>query len=86
MSQEFLKVKGMQVSPSELEDCLLSHSAVAEACVVGVPDEYHGEVPLGYVSLTPDARSYIKSNPAKVNQLTDSILKVRIVKFVPWLY
>lgn len=68
----------MQVSPSELEDCLLSHSAIADACVVGIPDEYHGEIPLGYVALTPEARDTLNGNPTKVNQLTDSILKVRI--------
>ncbi|KAF8904129.1 hypothetical protein CPB84DRAFT_702150 [Gymnopilus junonius] len=73
--KEFLKVKGMQVSPSELEDCLLSHSAVAEACVVGIPDEYHGEIPLGYVALTVEARDCIKGSPNKSRQLTASILK-----------
>ena len=44
----------MQVAPAELEDVLLSHPAVADAGVVGMPDEEGGEVPLAFVVFKPD--------------------------------
>jgi acyl-CoA synthetase (AMP-forming)/AMP-acid ligase II len=34
---------GENVSSIEVEDCLFSHPAVAEVCVIGVPDEKWGE-------------------------------------------
>jgi benzoate-CoA ligase family protein len=35
-ADELLKISGLWVSPLEVEDCLLSHAAVAEVAVVGV--------------------------------------------------
>jgi benzoate-CoA ligase family protein len=35
---DMIKVSGMWVSPSEVENALLAHSAVTEAAVVGLPD------------------------------------------------
>src|SRR4029079_16839019 len=34
---------GENVSSIEVEDCIFSHPAVAEVCVIGVPDEKWGE-------------------------------------------
>ncbi len=42
---------------SDLEQVLLRHPEVAEACVVGVPSERWGETPLGLVVLRPGATS-----------------------------
>ncbi|KAK8753986.1 hypothetical protein OTU49_006299, partial [Cherax quadricarinatus] len=47
--KEVIKVKGMQVSPSELEDVILGHPNVADVGIVGVEDERAGEVPRAYV-------------------------------------
>ncbi|GAO50186.1 acetyl-CoA synthetase-like protein [Saitoella complicata NRRL Y-17804] len=49
--KELIKVKGMQVAPAELEECLLAHPKVADAAVIGIPDERSGEVPKAYVVL-----------------------------------
>ncbi len=43
-----------QVAPAELEALLLTHPAVAEAAVIGVPDERAGELPRAYVVLKPN--------------------------------
>ncbi|GLB45473.1 putative AMP-binding enzyme C-terminal domain [Lyophyllum shimeji] len=53
--KELMKVKGFQVAPAELEGCLLSHPDVLDCCIVGIPDDCSGELPLAYVVLTPDA-------------------------------
>ncbi|HEU5149014.1 MAG TPA: AMP-binding protein [Iamia sp.] len=44
---------GENVSSIEVEDALFSHPAVAEAAVIGVPDERWGELVLGLVVLAP---------------------------------
>jgi acyl-CoA synthetase (AMP-forming)/AMP-acid ligase II len=41
------------VSSIEVEDCLYLHAAVAEACVIGVPDEKWGETVKALVVLKP---------------------------------
>ncbi|KAK6049703.1 hypothetical protein COOONC_12793 [Cooperia oncophora] len=47
--KELIKVNGKQVSPSEIEAVLLSISGITDCCVIGVPDEKYGEVPVAYV-------------------------------------
>jgi acyl-CoA synthetase (AMP-forming)/AMP-acid ligase II len=47
--KELIKYKGMQVAPAELEALLLTHPAVADAAVIGSPDEDAGEVPKAFV-------------------------------------
>ena len=49
--KELIKYKGYQVAPAELEAVLVSHPAVADAAVVGSPDEQAGEVPKAYLVL-----------------------------------
>ncbi len=50
-SKELIKYKGFQVSPAELEGILLTHPAVADAAVIGMPDEEAGEVPKAFIAL-----------------------------------
>jgi acyl-CoA synthetase (AMP-forming)/AMP-acid ligase II len=47
--KELIKYKGFQVPPAELEALLISHPTVADAAVVGVPDEEAGELPKAFV-------------------------------------
>src|SRR5262249_49350878 len=49
--KELIKVKGYQVAPAQLEAILLQHPAVADAAVIGVPDEEAGERPKAFVVL-----------------------------------
>ncbi|MBI3840484.1 MAG: acetate--CoA ligase [Thaumarchaeota archaeon] len=50
-ADEVIKVAGHRLGTYELESALVQHPAVAEAAVVGVPDEVRGEVPVGFVIL-----------------------------------
>ncbi|MGW7514384.1 SDR family NAD(P)-dependent oxidoreductase [Streptomyces sp. NPDC054796] len=52
--KELIKYKGHQVAPADLEAVLLTHPAVADAAVVGVPDPACGELPKGFVVLDRD--------------------------------
>jgi acyl-CoA synthetase (AMP-forming)/AMP-acid ligase II len=47
--KELIKVKGASVAPAEVELVLRQHSAVRDACVVGVPDAERGEAPIAFV-------------------------------------
>jgi 4-coumarate--CoA ligase len=49
--KEMIKVKGSQVAPAELEDLLLGHPKVEDCAVLGVPDDYAGELPKAFVVL-----------------------------------
>jgi acyl-CoA synthetase (AMP-forming)/AMP-acid ligase II len=48
-AKELIKYKGYQVPPAELEAVLLSHPGIADAAVIGKPDETAGEVPKAFV-------------------------------------
>ncbi len=50
-ADEVLNVAGHRLGTYEIESSLVGHKAVAEAAVVGVPDEIKGEVPMAFVVL-----------------------------------
>lgn len=50
-ADEVIKVAGHRLGTYELESALIQHPAVAEAAVVGVPDEIKGEIPVAFVIL-----------------------------------
>ncbi|THE64367.1 AMP-dependent synthetase [Salinadaptatus halalkaliphilus] len=52
--KHMINTAGYNVYPSELEELLSEHDAVAEGAVVGIPDERRNEVPKAYVVTTPD--------------------------------
>ncbi|RYH11699.1 acetate--CoA ligase [Tropicimonas sp. IMCC6043] len=52
-ADDLIKTSGHLVGPFEVESALIEHEAVAEAGVIGVPDETAGEVIKAYVTLTP---------------------------------
>ena len=47
--KEMIKVKGIGVAPAELEDLLLGHEKVEDVAVLGIMDDYSGEVPKAYI-------------------------------------
>ena len=49
--KEIIVHGGSNISPQEVEEILYQHPAVAEAGVIGEPDNYWGEVVLAYVAL-----------------------------------
>jgi acyl-CoA synthetase (AMP-forming)/AMP-acid ligase II len=51
--RELIKCSGYSVFPSEVENLLYRHPAVAEAAVIGIPDSYRGESPKACIILKP---------------------------------
>ncbi|MGB6614257.1 MAG: long-chain fatty acid--CoA ligase [Trebonia sp.] len=54
-AKDVIKSGGEWISSMELENLLMAHPSVAEAAVIGVPDEKWGERPLAAVVLRQDA-------------------------------
>jgi len=78
--KELIKVKAYQVAPAELEAVLRTHPAVADAAVIGVPDERAGEVPKAFV---------VARTPVSADELTAHVAahvapykQVRHVEFI----
>lgn len=70
--KEIIKFDGMQVSPAELESILLSHTAVQEAAVIGIPHPVHGHVPRAFVVLKAVTRDPSDSHPLSSTSLAGS--------------
>ncbi|MCJ1382874.1 hypothetical protein MMC17_005987 [Xylographa soralifera] len=89
-AKELIKVRGWQISPTELEACLLMHPAIIDAAVIGVEYcEQSGELPRAYVVLNKsfrhsvselDIQGYFHGYLAKYKALTGG---VRIVGSIP---
>lgn len=67
--KEMIKVKGNAVAPAELEDLLLGHDCVDDAAVLGIQDDYAGELPKAYVVL-------------KQGIIADKVMGKTLIKFV----
>lgn len=52
-ADDLIKSAGHQIGPFEVESALIEHPAVAEAGVIGVPDEVAGEIVKAFVTLAP---------------------------------
>ena len=49
--KDLIICSGFNVYPRAIEDAIYQHPAVDETNVIGVKDEYRGEVPIAYVKL-----------------------------------
>jgi len=72
-AKELIKFKGFQVPPAELEAKLLTHPAIADVAVIGIPNSYAGELPKAFVVLK-------KSDDGKGHQQ-----QVKEKEIVEWL-
>ncbi len=64
-SDDVFKAAGYRIGPSEIENCLVKHAAVANAAVVPKPDAERGALVKAYVVLAPG----FEGTPALVEQL-----------------
>ncbi|KAF5302765.1 hypothetical protein FQA39_LY01945 [Lamprigera yunnana] len=58
--KEFIKVKGYQVAPAELEQILCNYPNIEDAAVIGIPHKQYGEVPRAYITVKPHSKVDIK--------------------------
>jgi len=80
--KELIKYKGYQVPPAELEAVLLEHPDVADAAVVGVPDEEAGELPKAFVVAQPERRIDAEELMAFVAARVAPYKRIRLLEVV----
>jgi fatty-acyl-CoA synthase len=73
--RDLIKSGGEWVSSLDLENTLMAHPKVAEACIIGVPDEKWGECPVAYIV----ARKGFQGSLTK--EELASFLKERVASF-----
>ncbi|HXZ93511.1 MAG TPA: AMP-binding protein [Burkholderiales bacterium] len=55
-SDDVIKSAGYRIGPAEIESCLVKHPAVANAAVIGKPDETRGAIVKAFIVLQPGER------------------------------
>jgi len=73
---------GENIYPAEIENVLLEHPAIVEACVVGCPDERWGEAAVAAVVLKPGARLSAADVIAMLDGRIARYKQPRAVRFV----
>jgi acetyl-CoA synthetase len=72
-ADDMFKAAGYRIGPSEIENCLIKHAAVANAAVVPKPDTERGNLVKAFVVLTADTPR---------NPLADKLLKSALQQHV----
>jgi long-chain acyl-CoA synthetase len=57
-TKDMILCSGFNVYPRNLEDAIYRHPAVAEATVIGIPDDYRGQSPKAFVKLKEGAAPF----------------------------
>jgi acetyl-CoA synthetase len=69
-ADESMNVAGRKVGPAEVEEAMMKHPGVAEAAVIGVPDDLKGEAIVGYAVVKPG----VAVDPAAVSRTVVEVL------------
>ena len=72
---DVVNVSGHRLGTAEIESALVSHQAVAEAAVVGIPDEMTGQALVAFVTLKHDQKPSDKLAAALMEHVGDEIGK-----------
>ena len=81
-TKDMIVTGGFNVFPRELEDVLATHPAVAQAAVIGVPDDRWGEAVKAVIVLRPNAVATDEELIALVKNAKGSVQAPKSVDFV----
>ena len=71
---DVINVAGHRLSTGQMEEVLASHPAVAECAVIGVNDDFKGQVPRGFVVL----KAGVSTNPDVLSAELVQLIRDRI--------
>ncbi len=78
--KELIKYNGFQVPPAELEGLLITHPAIIDVAVIGVPDDAAGELPKAFVTLAPGASVSLDEVQEFVGEHFASYKQIRLLE------
>ncbi|MEY9876744.1 long-chain acyl-CoA synthetase [Streptacidiphilus sp. MAP12-33] len=84
-AKDMLIYKGYNVYPTQLEEVLAAHPAVAQAAVIGAPHPDAGEIPAAYVVARPGAEVSAEELLEFVAARVAPYQRVRELRFLPAL-
>jgi 2-aminobenzoate-CoA ligase len=73
---------GYNIGAPEVENALLTHNAVSEAAVIGVPDEERGQIVKAFIVLKPGASTDARTLQNHVKQTIAPYKYPRAIEFV----
>ena len=86
-ADDVIKSSGYRIGPFEVESALMTHPAVIECAITGVPDEMRGQVVKATIILAEDYKE--KAGPELVKELQNHVKRVtapykypRVIEFV----
>lgn len=86
-ADDVIKSSGYRIGPFEVESALMTHPAVVECAITGVPDEIRGQVVKATIVLSKEYKP--KAGPELVKELQDHVKRVtapykypRVIEFV----
>ena len=86
-ADDVIKSSGYRIGPFEVESALMTHPAVVECAITGVPDEIRGQVVKATIVLAKDYKQ--KAGPELIKDLQDHVKRVtapykypRVIEFV----
>ena len=84
---DVIKSSGYRIGPFEVESALMTHPAVVECAVTGVPDDIRGQVVKATIVLAADYKD--KKSPELIKEIQDHVKRTtapykypRVVEFV----
>ncbi|MFM8465565.1 MAG: AMP-binding protein, partial [Burkholderiaceae bacterium] len=72
-ADDMFKAAGYRIGPSEIENCLVKHAAVANAAVVPKPDAQRGNLIKAFIVLTPDTPRGEQQDAELIQDLQDHV-------------
>lgn len=86
-ADDVIKSSGYRIGPFEVESALMTHPAVIECAITGVPDEMRGQVVKATIILAPEYKS--KAGEALIKELQNHVKRItapykypRVIEFV----
>ena len=85
--KDLIICSGFNVYPRTIEEALMTHGAVEETNVIGVPDDYRGEAPVAFVKLRPghsatqaELKAFLTERVSKIEMPREIIFKDALPK------